>query len=614
MNIAIIGAGPRGLSLCERLIAQASINQQSLSLTLIDPYPPGGAIWQTNQPQSLLLNSVTSQVTLFTDETLETGGPINPGPSLYEWAKKDGRNFAKKNQPSLVSEIDKLDPDGHCSRALYGLYQKWFYQQLIETLPPFITFTYLQENAIGLIPKQTHYLLKTDKHSLQSDRVILAVGHHQVSLTEEEDRLNEFARQKGFLYSPPQNAADVDFNKVKGGEHVILRGLGLAFFDYVTRLTTDRGGVFIGSDRLRYIPSGNEPTIIAGSGRGLPYHARGANQKYPTEQILPRFLTTERLRSWQAKGQDQSTEFFFYLQKEMELVYYQRWLSQESEDDQAAFTEQFVRQNGAADVLTDFQIPRQNWLDWRYIFDPYKRKESQSIRDFLLTYLTWDVTEAAKGNLTSPISSMFELLKDLRDPVRFMLDQQLFSPKALKEKFWQSFVPLNAFLSIGPPLQRIRELIALIEADIVTILGPKMIVEGSGTFVAYSASYPQQRYAAKQVLEARIQSTDIRRTANPLLRQLLADGIASPHKLYIPKEAPFYTGAIALDPATSQLLDPNDQIQEGLYCFGIPTEGIHWLTAATAQPGTNAFNLRQADQIAAHCLTSSLLGDRRCLQ
>ncbi|WP_426093396.1 FAD/NAD(P)-binding protein, partial [Escherichia coli] len=83
-------------------------------------------------------------------------------------------------------EIDKLDPDGHCSRALYGLYQKWFYQQLIETLPPFITFTYLQENAIGLIPKQTHYLLKTDRHSLQSGRVILAVGHHQVSLTEEE--------------------------------------------------------------------------------------------------------------------------------------------------------------------------------------------------------------------------------------------------------------------------------------------------------------------------------------------------------------------------------------------------------------------------------------------
>ncbi|MCW3744564.1 FAD/NAD(P)-binding protein [Enterococcus gallinarum] len=28
-----------------------------------------------------------------------------------------------------------MDPDGHCSRALYGLYQKWFYQQLVETLP-----------------------------------------------------------------------------------------------------------------------------------------------------------------------------------------------------------------------------------------------------------------------------------------------------------------------------------------------------------------------------------------------------------------------------------------------------------------------------------------------
>ena len=90
-----------------------------------------------------------------------------------------------------------------------------------------------------------------------------------------------------------------------------------------------------------------------------------------------------------------------------------------------------------------------------------------------MTYLTWDVTEAAKGNLTSPISSMFELLKDLRDPVRFMLDQQLFSPKALKEKFWQSFRSIERLFIDWPPLQRIRELIALIEADIVTILGPK---------------------------------------------------------------------------------------------------------------------------------------------
>ena len=66
----------------------------------------------------------------------------------------------------------------------------------------------------------------------------------------------------------------------------------------------------------------------------------------------------------------------------MELVYYQRWLSQESEDDQAAFTEQFVRQDGAADVLTDFQIPRQNWLDWRYIFDPYKEKRANRFATF----------------------------------------------------------------------------------------------------------------------------------------------------------------------------------------------------------------------------------------
>ena len=87
MNIAIIGAGPRGLSLCERLIAQASINQQSLSLTLIDPYP-----WRrylANESTAKFATQFCDQSSHpFTDETLETGGPINPGPSLYEWAKR----------------------------------------------------------------------------------------------------------------------------------------------------------------------------------------------------------------------------------------------------------------------------------------------------------------------------------------------------------------------------------------------------------------------------------------------------------------------------------------------------------------------------------------------
>ncbi len=125
MKIAIIGAGPRGLSLSERLIAHSKQNKQAIDLLLFDPFLPG-AVWRTDQSADLLLNSVTSQVTLFTDDTLSTGGPVVKGPTLYEWAVTEGKHFAATHAPELVAEctaLDSLDPNGHCSRALYGLYQ-----------------------------------------------------------------------------------------------------------------------------------------------------------------------------------------------------------------------------------------------------------------------------------------------------------------------------------------------------------------------------------------------------------------------------------------------------------------------------------------------------------
>lgn len=47
MKIAIIGAGPRGLSLSERLIAHSKQNKQAINLLLFDPFLPG-AVWRTD--------------------------------------------------------------------------------------------------------------------------------------------------------------------------------------------------------------------------------------------------------------------------------------------------------------------------------------------------------------------------------------------------------------------------------------------------------------------------------------------------------------------------------------------------------------------------------------
>lgn len=86
MKIGIIGAGPRGLSVAERILHNNQ-DRHSLELFLFDPNGPGGRVWRLNQPPELLMNSVSQQVTLFTDETLSSGGLVTQGPNLFQWRK-----------------------------------------------------------------------------------------------------------------------------------------------------------------------------------------------------------------------------------------------------------------------------------------------------------------------------------------------------------------------------------------------------------------------------------------------------------------------------------------------------------------------------------------------
>ncbi|WP_278255872.1 hypothetical protein [Nocardioides convexus] len=55
-----------------------------------------------------------------------------------------------------------------------------------------------------------------------------------------------------------------------------MRGLGLTFYDSLALLTEGRGGRYVDDGTaLRYLPSGNEPLIVAGSRSGVPLRARG---------------------------------------------------------------------------------------------------------------------------------------------------------------------------------------------------------------------------------------------------------------------------------------------------------------------------------------------------
>ena len=84
---------------------------------------------------------------------------------------------------------------------------------------------------------------------------------------------------------------------------------------------------------------------------------------------------------------------------------------------------------------------------------------------------------------------------------------------------------------------------------------------------------------------------------------MLADKLATLHQLALADGQIVKTGA--LDCACHE--SSHDKRWTGgdrPFSCGIPTEGIHWLTAAAARPGVDPWNMRDMDRIAATIFNS----------
>lgn len=590
MKIGIVGAGPRGLSLCERLVVNHSAADEPIEIFLFDHVGIGGSVWREEQSKNLKMNTVAQQVTLFTDDRVDIMGKKRNGLDLFQWSKQLGYEFIKRNggkeKQYFMEEVLRLKENDVTSRALYGFYQRWFYQQLRQQLSPKKQVTFFKTKVLAALPHKQGFLVTTEHQPQFVDQLALATGYWQNEGTKEETEFFQYAKKNGLIYQPPSNAADVVVDSIPGAQPIFFRGLGLAFFDYLSLFSLQRGGKFEGEEKLRYIPSGREPKMYAVSRRGVPYFPRGKNQKGWGEAAKPHFLTPEYLNK--RKQSAEVPSFFDNMKKEVELVYYrQRILEEKLPIAVDTFTNQFIEKG--REILSTFpSLDKQRW-NWEKIADP-ARFFTESFQQELIAYLQWQISEAKKGTIDGPVAAAIDVWKDLRDPVRFMLFHNLFSKEEL-ECMWQWFVPLDAFLTIGPPLERSEELLALIESGILTILPPKTPIKLLDE--KFSVSLNGQKILSDTLIEARLPDTQLFATRNPLLKNLRQQGLATSFTY----SGKLKTGALAVERKTNRVLTSKGIPQPNLYCFGLPVEGEDWLTASVSRPGTNAWNLRQADKI-----------------
>ncbi|MGO1051418.1 FAD/NAD(P)-binding protein [Crossiella sp. CA198] len=623
-TICVIGAGPRGISVLERICANAARREDRRVLVhLVDPHlGDGGQVWRTGQPSELLMNTIASQVTMFTDDTVDCAGPVVPGPSLYEWAKFLPLMDTIDVYPAHVrKEAGELGPDSYPSRAFYGHYLSWVLRRVVRTAPPHVSVRLHRGSAIALDgrPDGGQCVTLADGSVLsEMDTVVLAQGHVGMPHGEDEARLAAFAAAHGLGYQPPINPADAPLERIKAGEPVALRGMGLNFFDYTALLTVVRGGRFVREHgRLSYHPSGREPLLYAGSRRGVPYHARGENQKGASGRHEPFFLTQpviDGLRLRMDRGMDVEfrRDVWPMVSREVEAVYYHALLAERG-DPVAA--EDFLREylardvhDPALEVLRRHGIsPAEHW-DWELIARPFGDRrfaDRAEFRAWLLEYLRRDYAEALRGNVRGPLKAAMDVLRDLRNEIRLVVDHSGISGRSYREELQAWYTPLNAYLSIGPPASRIEELIALIEAGVLHVLGPGMRVEqdpaGRG-FLVRASAIPGSDVLVTTLVEARLPEVDVRRSTDPLLRQLWRTGQCGPYRIPDGAGGHYETGGLAITRRPYHLVDATGRPNPRRFAFGVPTEAVHWVTAAGIRPGVNSVILSDADAIARACL------------
>lgn len=615
-SIAIVGAGPRGIGLLERIAANApELLRDRLVVHLIDPFPPGpGRVWRFEQSPLLRMNSMSEDVTTFTDDTVRCEGPIRPGPTLAEWvaAVRDGELDATVDS-SLRDELRATTATAFATRRLQSAYMDWFYNWVCDSLPDTVEVRVHRSRVVdvtGAKDGPQTVSLADDHEPLVVDLVVLALGH--MDAAPKGPLLAEFTRTHGLQYVPPAYTADLDLSGIHPGESVLLRGFGMAFVDLVVLLGEGRGGRFTSAPdgRLTYHPSGQEPVMYVGSRRGVPYHAKPEYRLQGPPAPLPRFFGDEQIEELLAKpGRlDFHTDLWPLMAKEIGWGYYHELFTGHPDRVQLDLDEFADRYAGLPWHSTEMRslvakaVPdEQDWLDLETLDRPFRGKEFANraqLTEFLTTYIQADLTRRTDSTFSADLGA-FHTLSTLFNPLRRVVAAGKLDPASQLndlDGWWSGFF---SFYAGGPPGHRLREMLALAEAGVMRFVGPDMWVRAEdGRFVAGSPAVPEV-IAATTLIEARLPAPCVSRARDPLLRRLFKRGELA-EEVLLDEDAEYSTGRV-LTTADGLLVDGAGAAHPRRFALGPHTSAR--TPGALTRPRTNAVGIRQNDVVARRILS-----------
>ena len=593
-SIAIVGAGPRGISITERIAA--FLNERGgkpFALHIIDDAQLGaGRIWDTTQTRTLCMNTLAGAVTLFTEPGATVTATVVEGPTMFEWLQTSDA------PESFADEIRTTRPESNPSRALYGEYLRWVWQVALAQLPDTVEVVEHHSRAVSLAAEGSQDAITLDDDTVvHADATVLATGWVVPAPSPEQEK---FAAS-GLTYIPADNPVEQDVSRIGAGERVLVRGMGMGFFDLMALTTINRGGRFVedASTRsgLHYEASGEEPHFVVTSGRGYPYLPKSEYHSLPPKADLSRLRAAIDASTapvsfgrdlWPALARDAYAEYYRVLAR-VRPEALKAPLDEILAAIDAADLSAAASADGIAPVaraLTDTTTNLSDEpFDMAFWIDPLA-----GTADLTLDELQRHITDAMARDIDEAVAAWDSPLKAGLWAISAGCKPSAIATengRGPRERALSQYMAFGQMVGSGPPLFRTRELLALADAGLVTFVGPQPVVDTrDGEYVATSHG---RTTTATALADAFLPSPDIRNAVDPLSRSLLDAARVRPFN---------GTGSPETDGQTRRTVHPDGTLDARLHIVGIPT-GKQWAdTTISPMPGTDPLMLQETDKTA----------------
>lgn len=642
--LAILGLGPRGISLIERIAAELRARPRGpFTLHLIEETTPGaGRIWEPGQTRTLCMNTLAGAVTLFTEPGASVRAPVFEGPTQHEWLRLL-RGDREGIAPAKLDTFDTYPPDprvavefaeeiaathahSHPSRACYGAYLRWCHDLALARLPEEVEVIVHQQRLDSIREAgECDLLTFVDGTDITVEATLLAPGWVTPGFNHEEQHLAAaVAAHPTMTWLPPGNPLDQRIADLPENGTILVRGLGMGFFDLMALLSFDRGGQFIkdpsARSGLRYLPSGREPHLVVSSLRGYPYlpktnygglpptpdlsRLRTVIDSLPTASLGPASIDFDR-QVWPAIVRDSYEAYYRTLHRVRpeaiagslgELIGAIDEATPENINDTVA---PFIPEKSERFDLFSWERPLQDVV-----------ATPRELTEYLAQRLSTDILEAEAG-ADSPLKAGLWSISASRKPAQVLGARGRYTFES-RRNHYATLMAIGQMAGSGPPLFRTRQLLALVDAGIISFLGghPELRVdEVAEEFVMKSPNTGGTLVYSPTLVDAWMHRPDVRRPANPLTRSLHEAGRVRAFHETTTDGQRLATGSPEVDIASRRMIRADQQLDPRLYLLGIPTYAQLPDTTISPLPGTDPLLLQETDTVARHAL-ATIFGER----